>query len=103
MTDDNAFEIDEGKADTSKEESLNIKGKTMQKFMILMMIAYPNIIYFLLMEFKCVDIESESRLKADIEIICWKGTHNLIAYAIALPALIVWGIGLPLGSFWVLT
>jgi hypothetical protein len=68
-----------------------------------MFIAYPNIMYFLLLEFKCVEVDGESRLKADIEIMCWKGTHNLIAYAIALPALIVWGVGLPAAAFWLLT
>lgn len=91
-----------------------IKGKTedqipsyrerkVQTFVILMFLAYPNIIQFMLYAFKCIDIDGEMRLKADLEILCWTQIHSICAYMIALPALIVWGLGLPLLAFWSLT
>jgi hypothetical protein len=43
------------------------------------------------------------RLKADLEIVCWTSVHSVYAYLIALPALIAWGLGLPLLAFWSLT
>jgi hypothetical protein len=36
-----------------------------------MFLAYPNIIQFMLYAFKCIDIDGEMRLKADLEILCW--------------------------------
>ena len=68
-----------------------------------MFLAYPNIIQFMLYAFKCIDIDGEMRLKADLEILCWTQVHSIYAYVIALPALIVWGLGLPLLAFWNLT
>jgi hypothetical protein len=68
-----------------------------------MNIALPNMIQFFMYSFKCIDIDGELRLKADLEIVCWTQTHNLIAYMIALPALLVWCAGLPVLSFWYLT
>jgi hypothetical protein len=56
----------------------------------------------MLHEFKCQDVDGESRLKADLEIVCWQPTHKLFAYMVAMPALIVWGLGLPLMIVWLM-
>jgi hypothetical protein len=49
--------------------------------------------------FKCIEVEGEMRLKADLEILCWSTNHNLIAFSVALPSVIVWGVGLPILAF----
>jgi len=64
-----------------------------------MFIAYPNIMQFMLNIFKCIEIEGEMRLKADLEILCWSTHHHLITFFVALPSLIVWGVGLPILAF----
>ena len=74
-----------------------------QTFVILMFLAYPNIMQFMLYAFKCIDIDGEMRLKADLEIVCWTTVHQIYAYLIALPAIIAWGLGLPVLAFWSLT
>lgn len=63
-----------------------------------MTIALPNMAQFFLYSFKCIDVDGEIRLRADLEIQCWSLTHKLITFIVALPALIVWCIGLPLLS-----
>jgi hypothetical protein len=68
-----------------------------------MFIAYPNIMQFMLNLFKCIDVDGESRLKIDLEIGCWTPYHQIFAYAVALPSLIVWGVGLPILAFILLT
>jgi hypothetical protein len=70
---------------------------------MLMFIAYPNIMQFMLSLFKCIDIDGEMRLKVDLEIVCWSSNHQLFAYVVALPSLIVWGLGLPILAFILLT
>ncbi len=49
--------------------------------------------------FQCVDIDGEMRLKVDLEIVCWSTNHKLFAYVIALPSLIVWGLGFPILAY----
>lgn len=68
-----------------------------------MYIATPNILQFMVYQFKCIDIDGENRLKVDLEIMCWGSSHSLFSYIVAMPALIVWGAGLPLLAFFFLT
>ncbi len=96
----NSKKVKDGKED---EVIPNLREKMVQTFTILMLLAYPNIMQFLFYTFKCIDIDGEMRLKADLEILCWSSSHKVFAFMIALPGLIVWGLGLPILSFWYLT
>ena len=53
--------------------------------------------------FKCIDVDGDTRLKIDLEIVCWSTNHPIFAYVVALPSLIVWGLGLPILAFALLT
>ena len=70
---------------------------------MLMFIATPNIMQFMLGMFKCIDVDGEMRLRADLEIMCWTSNHYMITFFVALPSLIVWGVGLPVLAFILLT
>ena len=75
----------------------------LQTFTILMFIATPNLMQFMLGIFKCIDVNGEMRLKVDLDIVCWTTTHHIITFFVALPSLIVWGVGLPILAFIQLT
>ena len=62
---------------------------------ILLFLVHPNIVKFVFNAFNCVDIDGDTRVKNDLEILCYKGEHTLWALAIALPSMIVWGLGIP--------
>ncbi|CDW85402.1 UNKNOWN [Stylonychia lemnae] len=47
----------------------------------------------------CVDIDGDSRVKNDLEILCYTGEHNIWSMAVGLPSLIVWGLGIPLFAY----
>ena len=70
---------------------------------MLMFIAHPNIVQYMLYEFKCQDVDGVQRLKYDLEIQCWTPLHNIFTFVVALPALIVWGFGMPVLAFWLLS
>lgn len=36
------------------------------------------------------------RVLTDLEIVCWQGDHFLYVFAVGLPALIIWGLGIPI-------
>jgi hypothetical protein len=46
-----------------------------------------------------MDVNGESRLKIAIELTCWVGQHWFFSYVVALPSLIVWGLGIPFFAF----
>jgi len=50
--------------------------------------------------FACTEIDSsEYWLVQDLDIRCWNSEHSVYASGLALPGLILWGIGLPLLAF----
>jgi hypothetical protein len=46
--------------------------------------------------FNCIDIDGEDRMKNDLEVVCYDSGHWLVAMFVALPSIIVWGLGIPL-------
>jgi hypothetical protein len=40
-------------------------------------------------------------MMTDLQVICWKDMHKIMTLYIALPALILWGLGIP-GVVWFL-
>lgn len=46
-----------------------------------------------------MNIDGTQRVKNDLEIVCYQGSHLLYSLAIALPSIIVWGLGIPLFAY----
>jgi len=42
-----------------------------------------------------MDIEDESRVVSDLEVICWSAQHRVLSLFVAIPSIVVWGIGIP--------
>ena len=52
--------------------------------------------------YSCIDIDGESRVKNDLEIVCYTGEHSMWSLGVALPSLIVWGLGIPMFALFLL-
>lgn len=48
-----------------------------------------------------MQIDSEKRVIYDLEIVCWDTTHVNFAIMVAIPSIVIWGLGIPLIS-WIL-
>jgi hypothetical protein len=46
-------------------------------------------------DFNCKDIDGEYRVYNDMSIICWDKIHSFWSYTVAMPSIIVWGLGIP--------
>jgi hypothetical protein len=44
-------------------------------------------------------VDEEYRVYNDLSIKCYEGTYTLYAYGVALPGIIIWGLGIPLFAF----
>lgn len=42
-----------------------------------------------------MEIDGDSRLYEDLEVKCFDNPHFTLAFSIGLPALILWGLGIP--------
>ncbi len=80
----------------------NYKAKIISSIVILLFFVHPNIIQLVFETFYCLDIDGEQRLKYDLDIKCYKGSHYYWAYGVAIPGMIVWGFGIPLFAFFLL-
>jgi len=52
--------------------------------------------------FNCTDIDGELRLKIDLQVTCYEGLHFYMAYYVAIPFLILWGLGIPVIVFFMM-
>lgn len=73
----------------------NLKSRSISSLVILLFLIHPNLVQMMFKLFKCVDVDSESRLYADFQIQCYRGPHTFWAFSVAVPSLIVWGLGIP--------
>ena len=75
----------------------------MSSIVIIMFFIYSNIVQMMFDMFNCMLVDDERRLKVDLEIVCYKGAHFFYAFGVSVPALLVWGLGVPIFSYILLT
>ena len=53
-------------------------------------------------QFNCQEYDGETRLKVDLQVICWVGYHWIFTVYIALPGILLYGIGIPAGVLYLM-
>jgi hypothetical protein len=53
--------------------------------------------------FKCTDVDQVNRVQDDLQIVCWDPAHSLFSFFVAFPSIVVWGLGIPLFAFFLLS
>ncbi|CDW80304.1 UNKNOWN [Stylonychia lemnae] len=85
-----------------KKELQNKKSKIMSSLVILLFLVHPSIIQYMFYGFNCKSIDGEERLSEDLWVECWKSEHLFWSYFVALPSILVWGLGIPFFAFAIL-
>lgn len=67
----------------------------MTTIIVLLFLVHPTITTIMFNAFNCTNIDGTSRLYEDLEVICYERSHKIIAFGVALPALFLWGLGIP--------
>ncbi|CDW90561.1 UNKNOWN [Stylonychia lemnae] len=73
-----------------------LRTKAISSLVILLFFVHPNIVQQMFDVFNCIDIDGETRLKNDLEIICYQDTHRIWSMMVSLTSIIVWGLGIPI-------
>lgn len=83
-------------AETTQEsgDSLFV-GRVLSTIIVVLFLVHPTITTIMFNAFNCQNIDGTDRLYEDLEITCYKGHHSMFALGVALPALIVWSLGIP--------
>eukprot|EP00347_Sterkiella_histriomuscorum_P017716 403348268 len=80
-----------------------VGGKAMSTLVIVLFLIHPSIVQYMFFNFKCIDVDEDSRVQDDLEIVCWTSAHKLYSLFVAVPSMIVWGLGIPFFAFLLLT
>ncbi|CDW82324.1 UNKNOWN [Stylonychia lemnae] len=75
--------------------SVRISSKIMSSLVILLFLVHPSLVTYSFNDFKCKEVDGQYRVQDDLEIICWSPEHTFYSYFVALPCIIVWGLGIP--------
>ena len=82
-----------------KIQNKKIKGdlevKVIATIVMLTFLIHPTITQTMVNMFDCQYYDTDLRLNIDLQVICYKGLHFVIAIGVALPCLIVYGLGIP--------
>ncbi|CDW84862.1 UNKNOWN [Stylonychia lemnae] len=88
--------------EVKQNQSQAIWNKAMSSIVILLFLAHPSIVQYSFSNFKCKNIEGDNRVLEDLEIICWEQEHLFFTNFFSIPAVIVWGAGIPLFAYLIL-
>ncbi|CAG9326024.1 unnamed protein product [Blepharisma stoltei] len=70
---------------------------------ILLFLIHPNLVKVMFSSFSCREIDvGEFWLVDNLEIRCWDDNHLFYIFAVSIPSIIVWGIGIPTVSLFFL-
>lgn len=63
---------------------------------VMLFLIHPTLVKVMFDMFNCDKIEGEERLVRDLNTICYQGLHLWLVVGVTIPAIIIWGFGIPL-------
>jgi hypothetical protein len=76
-----------------------LQPKFIATIVLLLFLVHPSITQSMINMFNCQDFDGDNRLVGDLQVICFKDLHVYFAWYLALPCLVIWGLGIPLIVF----
>jgi len=82
---------------------LQMKSKLTTSIIVILFIIHPTIVKTSIFSFRCENLGNTNDpiyyLDQDFEIQCWESYHLKWIFIVAVPALIIWGFGIPMAAF----
>ncbi|TNV88127.1 hypothetical protein FGO68_gene3291 [Halteria grandinella] len=79
----------------AQQRKEQMKNRVIGSIIILLFLIHPSIIQSLFETISCIDIDGESRLYQDLEILCNYRAHQILSQRLSLPSFFIWGLGIP--------
>jgi len=72
-----------------------VKNELVASGVMLFFLMHPSVMRVMFNAFKCEEVRPGEYWVAGLLVKCWEGKHLTYALAVALPAIIIWGLGVP--------
>ena len=82
-----------------KNQMEKLHTRFISTYIILLFLTHPSVTQIMIDAFNCQDYDGDVRMKKDLMIICNKGMHYKISMFLALPLIILWGLGIPASAY----
>ncbi|CDW73478.1 UNKNOWN [Stylonychia lemnae] len=77
------------------------KDLSIMSIVVVIYFTHPTVTKYVISKFHCLELDNnELWLMEDLQIKCWEGSHFIFAFALALPLLLIWVLGLPIIGFY---
>ena len=81
-----------------KSKKSYLQKELVATMIVLFFLVHPTLVKVMFSVFACREIEGQGYwLVENLDIQCWDNTHTFYALAVALPSILVWGVGTPCG------
>lgn len=99
----NAKETEEKEEEIGRNKRSNesTAGNTTSSIVLLFLI-HPSIVEVMFDMFNCDEIDGVNRLVKDLDTKWYEGLHLYFTLGLAIPGIIIWGFGIPIGTFFML-
>jgi hypothetical protein len=79
-----------------------VKVRTISSTIVVFLIVHPSLARIYFQVFDCIQIDGESRLRQDINTLCYQGKHYIYMLVLAMPAICAWVFGAPLIALYIM-
>ena len=79
-----------------------LRSRIIGTIIIVLFLAHPIITTSMFGAFSCTEIDGVSRLFQDLEISCSSPSQEYFSLKIALPGLLIWGLGIPFFAYYLI-
>ncbi len=73
----------------------NFETRFVASLVIIFFLIHPTLTQSYIDMFNCQSFDGDLRMIKDLQVMCWRGFHPVMALGIALPCILLWGIGIP--------
>ena len=85
-----------------KKNIKKLNDRFIATFIIVLFLIHPNITSKMINMMYCKEYDMEERMKMDLQVKCREGYQLIVTVFIALPLLLLWGIGIPSGALYLM-
>jgi len=78
-----------------RKSQVDTESRIVASLVIVLFLLHGSIAVYMFSIFNCYDVDHEKRIYTSLEIKCYVGSYYFYAFGVALPGIIVWGLGIP--------
>lgn len=68
---------------------------SISSIIIILFLIHPNVVSSMFEVYDCDKIDNDPFVRENLSLKCWSVNHIIYSFGIAMPALIIWGFGIP--------